>query len=141
MSLVHFQPRADNGLVLRFCAAAGEPERADLYLNQAARMPDGWQLSYFGMFRGRPASPLRVCGYLDNAQKEACAADPARLARAFDAIGFEAYAGAMLAQVSALMAASPATTEFQFDVLPDGSLGDTFAFGVQFGAWQPEAVQ
>ncbi|MBQ9044037.1 MAG: hypothetical protein IJ111_14630 [Eggerthellaceae bacterium] len=59
------------------------------------------------MFRGRPGSPLRVCGYLGDAEKAACAADLEHLAAVFDAAGFAAYDGAMLSQVSALMAAAP----------------------------------
>ena len=137
---IHFQPRRHVELVKPFCEAAGEHERAELYLNQAARMPEGWALSFFGVFRGRPASPLRVCGYLDSAEKEACCEDASRLAAAFDAIGFTAYDEAMLEQVSALMAAAPSTVDFQFDVFPDGTLGETFAIDIQFGIEQPEAV-
>ena len=121
--------------------AAGEPRAADLYLAQDARMPGGWPLSFFGMFRGRPGSPLRVCGYLADAEREACAADPRRLAAGLDAAGFSAYDGAMLEQASALMAAAPVAVDFQFDVLPDGTLGPTFAIDVQFGIEGPKAVR
>ena len=141
VAAVHFQPREHGELVRPFCEAVGEPQAAELYLGRAARMPKGWPLSFFGMFRGRPGSPLRVCGYLDAAEKAACAADPARLAAAFDAIGFSAFDDAMLGQVSALLAAAPGGTDFQFDVFPDGSLGPTFAIDAQFGIEQPEAVQ
>ena len=141
VAAVHFQPREHGELVRPFCEAAGEPLAAKLYLNQAARMPEGWPLSFFGMFRGRPGSPLRVCGYLDGAEKAACADDPARLAAAFDAIGFSTYDAAMLAQASALLSAAPGGTDFQFDVFPDGTLGPTFSIDVQFGIEQPEAVR
>jgi len=138
---VHFQPRSHAELVRPFCEAAGEPERADLYLGLAARMPQGWPLSFFGMFRGRPGSPLRVCGYLGHAEVLACANDPRRLTEAFETAGFTAYDAPMLAQVSALMEAAPGAVDFQFDVLPDGSLGPTFAIDVQFGIEQPQAVR
>ena len=137
---VHFQPRAHTGLVRPFCEAIGEPKRADLYLDLANRMPVGWPLSFFGLFRGRPGSPLRVCGYLDRDEQDACAKDPSRLAAAFDAIGFSAYDDAMLAQASAVFQIAPGATDFQFDVYPDGSLGPTFAIDVQFEIAQPEAV-
>ena len=75
---IHFQPRAHVELVRPFCEAAGEPQAADLYLGQDARMPDGWPLSFFGMFRGRPGSPLRVCGYLGDAEKAASGATRSR---------------------------------------------------------------
>ncbi|MBQ9042520.1 MAG: hypothetical protein IJ111_06860 [Eggerthellaceae bacterium] len=138
---VHFQPRAHAELVRPFCEAAGEPRAADLYLGQGARMPAGWPLSFFGMFRGRPGSPLRVCGYLGEGEKAACAAEPGRLAAAFDVAGFTAYDEAMLSQVSKLMAMAPGGLDFQFDVLPDGRVCPTFAIDVQFGIERPEAVQ
>ena len=137
---VHFQPRAHAELVTPFCEVEGEPERAKLYLDQAKRMPEGWPLSFFGMFRGRPASPLRVCGYLDHGEVAACANDPHHLAKRFDEIGFCAYAPAMLEQVSKLMGLAPGSVDFQFDVYPDGSLGDVFAIDVQFDIDQPEEV-
>ena len=137
---IHFQPRAHIELVRPFCEIVGEPERADLYLDLAARMPQGWPLSFFGMFRGRPGSPLRVCGYLADAEKLACAQDPGHLVPVFDSIGFHAYNDAMLEQVSALMAAAAGTVDFQFDVYPDGTLGNVFAIDVQFGIELPEAV-
>ena len=138
---VHFQPRKRLELVEPFCELIGEQERARLYLDLAARMPDGWPLSFFGMFRGRPGSPLRVCGYLDTAEQVACAQDPGHLAAVFDELGFTAYDDAMLAQVSRLMAAAPGTVDFQFDVLPDGMLSDMFAIDAQFEIEQPEAVR
>ncbi len=138
---VHFQPRSHSELVRPFCEAAGEPQRADLYLGMAAHMPDGWPLSFLGMFRGRPESPLRICGYLGNSEKEACAQDPGHLAKAFNAIGFSAYDGTMLSQASALMAEAPGGVDFQFDVRPDGSLGSTFAIDMNFEMAQPNAVR
>lgn len=138
---IHFQPRTHLELVEPFFAAVGEPERARLYLDLAARMPKGWPLSFFGMFRGRPGSPLRVCGYMDKAEKEACAEEPAHLAAAFDAIGFTAYSDAMLAEVGAIMGAAPGPTDFQFDVFPDGRIGSVFAVDVQFGLKQPASVR
>ena len=137
---VHFQPREKVELVEPFCTAAGEPGRARLYLEQAERMPDGWPLSFFGMFRGRPDSPLRACGYLDNSEKEACASDPNHLACAFDAIGFSSYDEAMLKDICKIMSEAPDCVDFQFDILADGSLSDIFAIDVQFGIEQPAAI-
>ena len=136
---VHFQPRGRLELVEPFCAAIGEPERAKLYLDMAARMPDEWQLSFFGLFRGRPGSPLRVCGYLGEV-KQACVEDPAYLAGVFDQVGFKAYNDVMLAQVREIMATASGAIDFQFDVYDDGHLGDTFALDIQFGIEQPAAV-
>ena len=137
---VHFQPRTHVELVAPFCEAVGEPRRAQLYLDLAKRMPEGWPLSFFGLFRGRPASPLRVCGYLSQDEKNACAGDPNHLREAFDEIGFSAYDDGMLAQVSQLMGITPGQVDFQFDIFDDGSLGTTFAIDAQFAIEQPEAV-
>ena len=46
----------------------------------------------------------------------------------------------MLSQVSELMASAPGSCDFQFDIHPDGSLGNTFAIDTQFEIAQPEAV-
>ena len=137
---VHFQPRTRTDLVEPFFASLGEPDRAQLYLDQAKRMPSGWPLSFFGLFRGRPNTPLRVCGYLDTSEEEACANDPRHIADAFDQIGFRAYDDVMLARISRLMQTSPRGFDFQFDVYPDGSLGNTFSLDVNFAIEQPEAV-
>lgn len=137
---IHFQPRSHVELVEPFCNVVGEPERANLYLSQSARMPDGWPLSFFGMFRGRPGSPLRVCGYMSTDEQEACAGNRAHLAKAFDEIGFAAYDDAMLVQIATLLSCTPRGVDFQFDIYPDGSLGDIFAIDMQFGIEQPEAV-
>lgn len=138
---IHFQPRSHHELVEPFCEVVGEPERAELYLGRARSMSMGWPLSFFGMFRGRPGSDLRICGYLADEEKRACAQDSGRLAAAFDMMGFTAYDDAMLAQVSELMGAAPGTVDFQFDLHPDGTMGETFAIDVQFEIEQPEAVR
>lgn len=138
---VHFQPFRQSDLVVPFCEAAGEPERAKLYLDLAARMPRHWPLSYLGLFRGRPGSPLRACGYLGMAEKVACAHDPSRLARAFDKIGFSAYDDMLLVQAAELMALAPGGLDFQFDVYPDGHLGTTFAIESQLEIHRPEVVR
>ena len=138
---IHFQPRSHASLVRPFCEAVGEPERAELYLSLLDRMPRNWPLSFFGLFRGRADSPMRVCGYLAPDEIRACAKNPSHLARRFDKIGFTAYDGAMLEQVGALMDKAPSAIDFQFDIYPDGSLGKVFAIDVQFGIEQPEAVR
>lgn len=138
---VHFQPRWRTELVRPFCHAACEPDRADLYLDLADRMPQGWELAYFGLFRGRPESPLRACGYMGLGELRACSHDPSHLAEVFDKIGFGAYDDAMLKQVSLLLATSPGVVDFQFDIYPDGHLGPMFAIETQFSIEQPSAVR
>ena len=137
---MHFQPRVRTDLVEPFFEVIGEPERARIYLDLAARMPDEWSLSFFGLFRGRPDSPLRVCGYLSIDEWTACSKDPGRIESVFDRIGFSAYDDPMLERLAAFMGAAPKGADFQFDVYPDGSLGDTFAIDVNFAVETPEAV-
>lgn len=138
---MHFQPRSHLELVEPFCKAVGEPERAKLYLDLASRMPKGWPLSFFGLFRGRPDFPLRACGYMSMNEREACAKNPAHIAECFNHIGFDAYDDAMLDEIGLAMDTTPGAIDFQFDIYPDGSLGSTFAIDTQFEIDQPETVQ
>ena len=138
---IHFQPRSHLELVEPFCASIGESRRVALYLDLAARMPQGWPLAFFGLFRGRAGSPLRVCGYLDEEEAQACVEDPGHIAAVFDQVGFEAYDDAMLARVSALLESAPKSVDFQFDVYDDGHIGETFAIDIQFGIEQPDDVR
>ncbi|MBQ9042973.1 MAG: hypothetical protein IJ111_09210 [Eggerthellaceae bacterium] len=137
---VHFQPRSRTDLVAPFCEAVGSSGKAALYLSQDERMAQGWPLAFFGMFRGRADSPLRVCGYLKEGERHACAADPDRLARALEQAGFTAYDEAMLAQAACVLGLAPADADFQLDVLGDGSLGDMFAIDVRFDSMSSEDV-
>ena len=138
---IHFQPRTHTSLVEPFFDAIGEPERAHLYLDLAERMPKGWELAFFGLFRGRPNSPLRVCGYLHVETVLPYTKDPSLLASVFDDIGFSAYDEAMLGQIATLLGTSSSGFDYQFDIYPDGSLGDTFAIDVQLQVEKPEAVR
>ena len=138
---LHFQPRAHHELVRPFCAALGEPERAELYLAQDARMPHGWPLSFFGLFRGRAQAPLRVCGYLDKEEQQACVRDPERLGRALERAGLGDFGSEPLAQAACVLALAPDYVDFQLDVLPDGSLGDSFAFDVHFDRMRSSEVR
>ena len=137
---VHFQPREATSFVRPFFDALGEPERGMLYERQAARMPKGWSLAFCGMFRRRENAPLRVCGYMDKAQQDACASSGECLEQAFRCVGFTAYTSSMLEQVQRLLALVPEGVDFQFDVYPDGSLGDVFAIDAQFQIKQPHVV-
>ena len=140
IAAVHFQPRDHTELVDPFCQTVGEPERAHLYHGVNERLPQAWRLSYFGMFRGRPNSPLRVCGYLDGQEIQACA-DPNHLKSVFGAVGFTSYNKEMLEQASALIDGATQSADFQFDVYPDGTLGDTFAFDVSYEVQRSELVR
>lgn len=138
---IHFQPRRHLDLVEPFCATIGEEQRGLRYLELAKRMPEGWPLSFFGLFRGRPHAPLRVCGYMSREWRRICAHDRKSLVRAFDEIGFVAYDDAMLEDIGELLRAVSHDVDFQFDVFSDGTIGSTFAIDVQFGIERPEVLQ
>ena len=138
---VHFQPRQHNELVMPFCRALGREDAGYLYTDLAARMPEHWSLAFFGLFRGRKDAPLRVCGYLNDPEKKRCAENPAHLERIFRSVRFTAYDDRMLSQIAAVMAASPGTIDFQFDVLPDGTLGSMFAVDIGFRTEPSAAIR
>lgn len=138
---MHFQPREHTELVRPFCERLGEPERADLYLDFAERVPQGWGPSFFGLFRGRPAAPLRVCGYLGDEVVSACIDEPGYLAEVFDQVGFTAYDSAMVDQARELLRRAPSAVDYQFDIYPDGRLGNAFAFDLQFNTEVVEAAR
>ena len=128
---IHFQPRKSIELVEPFCKIIGEENRGKLYLEAAKKMPDGWLLSFFGIFRGRNNAPLRVCGYMDDKITSDVSEDPMKIKAVFDNIGFKDYDNQMLEQISKIMLLSYRGIDFQFDIYPDGSFGDTFALDVE----------
>ena len=128
---VHFQPRGYLELVEPFCKTLGEEEKGRLYLSTVEKMPTGWKLSFFGMFRGRSGSPLRVCGYLDEKERAATAADIEMLRIVFQRIGFRAFDEKMLHQIARILSEAVDGADFQFDVWPDGSFGETFAIDLK----------
>lgn len=137
---IHFQPREHTELAGEFCEITGQPQYGQLYERTAARMPENQKLSFFGMFRGRVGSPLRVCGYMNREEAASCAGDPPRLIRLFSAVGFTAYDERMLREICSVLAVSPGSVDFQFDIWPNGTAGDSFAIDTSFPIEQPETV-
>ena len=129
---VHFQPRTHLELVEPFCALLGEAGRAPLYLEMAERMRKSWPLSFFGLFRGRPDSPLRVCGYLSPEERDVCGKDTGRIRHVFETAGFSAWDETMLRQICELLSAAPGEADFQFDIKADGACESMFAIDVRF---------
>ena len=131
---VYFQPHEHSELVAPFCQAAGEPERAELYLDLAKRLPREWELAYLGMPRCCAGSPLRVGGYFRRSKLGAEFYSAEYFAGCFDRIGFAAYDGPMLGRIAEMAGAAPGDMDFQLDVHPDGALGDAFALEARFDA-------
>ena len=137
---VYLQYRKHADLVAPFLESIGEGARAESFLAVADRMPEGWPPAYVGLFPGRAGSPLRIGGYMGHATQRACAEDPALLAAQFDRIGFAAYDGEMLSRCGALLSLAP-SADFQFDIMPDGALGDVFGLSLSFNETKPREVR
>ena len=135
-----FEPRRAYETIKPFCDLIGESETAELYLDMCDRMKNAWPLSYFGIFRGRDSSPLRISGYLTKEEKEAYSNDPSAIAKVFDIIGFTAYSSQMLSLISKIMCIAPDFLEFQLDVYPDHTMGDKFSLDVHIKDRQTDAI-
>ncbi len=134
---VYLQQHTRHELVTPFLESVGEGDRAASYHDVLSRMPEDWPPAYVGLFPGREGTPLRIGGYLANAARHACADDPDQLARAFDAIGFSAYDDAMLKRCATFLSLAP-SVDFQFDIMTDGTLGDTFGLSLSFNEAKPK---
>ena len=137
---VYLQQRGHTELVEPFLASMGEAERARSYLEALGRMPKGWPPAYVGLFPGRTGTPLRIGGYMSKPDLRRCADDPAHLAKRFQRIGFSAFDDGMLERCSELMRLVP-SVDFQFDIMPDGSLGSTFGLSLSFGKVKPREAK
>ncbi len=137
---VYLQYRHSPDLIEPFLASIGEEARTESHRAVAKRMPKGWPPAYVGLFPGRAGTPLRIGGYLEHTVQQACADDPSLLASQFDQIGFAAYDRDMLSQCSKFMSLAPAV-DFQFDIMPDGSLGDVFGLSLSFNETAPRQAR
>ncbi len=137
---VYLQQRKRHELVAPFLESIGEAERAQAYQDMLSRMPEGWPPSYVGLFPARPGTPMRIGGYMDDSELERCADDPAHLGDCFQKIGFSAFDAPMLERCVEFMRLAP-SVDFQFDIMPDGSLGDTFGLSLSFNETKPREAR
>ncbi len=127
---VHFEPYKHTETVMPFCESIGLSPYGELYLKMAKRMKNMWPLSFFGMFRGRSDAPLRVCGYLGTKQDGGNRKAKAMVEAAFETAGFSAYDDKMTGEIKSVMDAVSLGLDYQMDVYPDGTTGDTFSLDV-----------
>lgn len=116
------------------CGFLQVAERADAmpaYRAFVNRIPDGWFACYAGVFPGRKDKTLRVECVVDTALQETYAKDIELLEANLHQVGFE-YCNAELLERCRYLASLPLGYEFQFDVLPDGTVGPTFSTSVRF---------
>ena len=133
---VYFQQRKHTELIGPFLESIGEQARLASYTDVLERMPEGWPPAYIGLFPGRAGTPLRIGGYMGANELARCAETPAHLGECFRHIGFEAFDDEMLERCSEFMRLVPAV-DFQFDIMPDGTLGDTFGLSLSFNETKP----
>ena len=137
---VYLQYRKHRNLIAPFLDSIGEGARTESFLSVANRMPEGWPPAYVGLFPGRAGTPMRIGGYLGYATQKACAEDPALLAAQFDQIGFSAYDNEMLSQCGVFLSLAP-SIDFQFDIMPDGTLSDVFGLSLSFNEAKPREAR
>ena len=133
---VYLQYRGQEDLAASFLDAIGEGGRFSRYSAALRRLPEGMPASYIGLFPGREGTPLRIGGYMGKTLQNAAARDPGLLGDCFDQAGFRAYDGSMLEQCGEILALAP-SVDFQFDLFPDGALGDVFGLSLSFNAVRP----
>lgn len=137
---VYLQYRKHQNLIAPFLESIGEGARAESFLAVADRMPEGWPPAYVGLFPGRAGTPMRIGGYLAGDIQKACAKDPALLAAQFDQIGFSAYNSEMLERCSTFLTLAP-SLDFQFDIMPNGTLSDIFGLSLSFNETKPREAR
>ena len=137
---VYLQQRRHTQLVAPFLESVGEADRAQHYLETLGHMPEGWPPFYVGLFPGREGAPMRIGGYMGKTEHAHCAEDPAYLGSRFRQIGFTAFDADMLDRCAEFMRLAP-SIDFQFDIMPDGSLGDTFGLSLSFNETMPREAR
>ena len=137
---VYLQQRERHDLVAPFLASVGEEGRAQAYLDTLERMPQGWPPAYVGLFPGRAGTPMRIGGYLDASELARCANYPDHLGDCFRQVGFMAFDEPMLKRCAEFMQHAP-SVDFQFDIMPDGTLGDTFGLSLSFNETKPREAR
>lgn len=116
-----------------FLAAAGRADAAPGYRSFVKRMPLGWFACYAGVFPQRPGHNLRVECIPSCSLQRAYAENPPLLEEHLAQVGVRSFGDTLLPRCQ-ILADSPFQLEFQFDVSPEGTAGDTFGASVRFAA-------
>lgn len=137
---VYFQFRDKTELIEPFLKSVNEEARLSSYMEVFRRFPEGMPPAYIGLFPGREGSPMRIGGYMYDKLIREIAERPALLGECFDAIGFNAYDENMLECCREIFAPARGI-DFQFDIYPDGSLGDVFGLSFSFNEIFPRQAE
>lgn len=127
----------DASLTCDFLDAAGRGDAADAYRSFSERLPEGWFACYVGVFPQRKTPFLRVECIPSAEQQREYAADPSLLEAHLRQLSLTEFGETMLSRCQ-VFAEMPFQMEFQFDVTPDGRIGDTVGVSDRF-AWPPGA--
>ena len=114
-----------------FLRSAGQADLQEAYRAFVRRMPQSWFACYTGVFPARERSFVRVECIPAPSRQRAYAADASLLEADLRQAGIGSLGATAVARCHEL-ACSPFPIEFQFDVLPDGKLGDTFSASLRF---------
>ena len=137
---IYLQQRHRSELVEPFLASVSEVWRYPAYKNVQEAMPEGWPPAYIALFPGRKGSPTRIGGYMTHDEQRRCAEDHTHMGDCLHRIGFDSFDEQMLARCAHLMDMAPGI-DVQFDIMEDGSLGDTFGLALSFNELRPRAAR
>ena len=137
---IYLQQRHRSELVEPFLESVDEAWRYPAYSAVQETMPEGWLPAYVALFPGRKGSPTRIGGYMAPAEQRRCAEDPAHIGECLRRIGFDSFDEQMLAQCAQLMGMAP-SIDVQFDIMEDGTLGDTFGLSLSFNELSKRAAR
>ena len=116
-----------------FLEAAGRGDAAPSYRAFRKRLPEGWFACYAGVFPRRTVPHLRVECIPAGPLQRAYAEDPALLEAHLRQTGLADLGDTMLLRCQVL-AKTPFSLEFQFDVDESGRAGSTFGASVRFSS-------
>lgn len=119
-----------------FLERAGGEGAAEAFRAFERRLPEGWFACYTGLFPGRADFGVRVECIPTPELSRAYAGDAALLEAHLRQVGGgePGFIGETTISRCHLLAQTPFQLEFQFDVLPDGSTGDTLGASLRFSA-------
>ena len=114
-----------------FLRAAGRDDLQDAYRAFVERKPDTWFACYTGAFPNREHDFVRVECIVDDLSQRAYAEDAALLEAHLRQAGVRELGETVIPRCQAFARFS-FPIEFQFDVMPDGTLGSTFGISARF---------
>lgn len=115
-----------------FFSALGEADAGERSARVVARQPQEWQVMEEGVFADRAGRPARIACRVGEKLQRAYAAEASLLEAHLQQVGFCVADEGMLTCLRE-MAQSPFELWLEFDVLEDGSVGDSLGADLTFG--------